>query len=186
VVIRELGDIEAAQAALIENLQREDLNPVEEALGYRSLIERYSMTQEQVAERVGKSRPAVTNAVRLLALPEPVLELLRDGRISSGHARALLAFSDENQQWIAAKQAESGASVRELERMAKRSEAGEPPPRKKEEKKPPFYTEVELALCAEIGRRVRVLPGAGDGGTVEIEFYSHEDLSDIANRLGRA
>lgn len=182
VVIRELSDLEAAQVALIENLQREDLNPVEEALGLRSLMEQYGMTQEQVAQRVGKSRPAVANALRILALPPDILNLVREGKITSGHARALLSFSDEEQLRNAVRLSQLGASVREIERMAKKKPAvvqTQPA-----EKQPSYYAEVELALCSELGRKVRVT-GGKDRGTLEIEFYSPEDLFDLANHLGR-
>ena len=115
VIVKEMTDQECAEIAMIENLQREDLNPVEEAEGYRSLIDRFGLTQEQVAQAVGKSRPAIANALRLLALPEETLSLLADGRITAGHARALLAIEDPTLRKAAAAMAQKGATVREIE-----------------------------------------------------------------------
>ena len=183
VVVRELSDEEAMELALIENLQREDLNPAEEAEGYRALMEQYGLTQEQVAERVGKSRSAVANTVRLLGLPPELLEKVRDGRITAGHGRALLAIGDEEQRSRAAELAERGASVRELERVAKeRPQRGSSAARPAAAKQESFYSEVELALTAELGRKVRVAAGQGKG-TLTVEFYSKEDLADLAYRL---
>jgi ParB family chromosome partitioning protein len=122
VVIREMTDEEAAALSLIENLQREDLNPVEEAFGFQKLMEDFSLTQEEAAEKVGKSRPAVANALRLLKLPPEILDLVRGGKISAGHARALLAFPTEAQMLETAKLiVEKGISVRETERLAKKA-----------------------------------------------------------------
>ncbi len=186
-VVRELTDQQAAEIALVENLQREDLNPVEEAAGYRSLMEEFGLTQDEVAARVGRSRPAVANAVRLLGLPEPILELLKSGKISAGHGRALLAFHDEAQQQKAAQAASYGANVREIERMAKRAAEGPketPPPRM--QPKPDFYRQVELSLAEQLGRRVTVRPRSGKngkeakGGRLEIEFYNADDLQALA------
>ena len=183
VVIREMTDEEAAALALIETLQREDLNPVEEAFGFRKLMDDFSLTQEEAAEKVGKSRPAVANALRLLKLPEEALELLRCGKISAGHARALLAFPTEEQMLETAKLiVEKGISVRETERLAKK--ASKP---KKETpsatRRIPYYEQIELALTEALCRKVRVQNGKNDTGTLEIAFNSKEDLERIAHAL---
>lgn len=182
VIIRELDDTAAMELALIENLQREDLNPVEEALGYKTLLEEYGMTQEKAAERVGKSRPAVANALRLLHLPSEELTMVRSGEITAGHGRALLSISDPEVYEKAVKMAKSGMSVREIERLSragKKTGRGETAPKKPSET---FYSEMELALKAELGRKVKIT-GSGKKGTLEIEFYGKEDLADIAARL---
>lgn len=181
VVIREMSDNEAMEAALIENLQREDLNPVEEALGYRALIEEYGMTQEETAARVGKSRPTIANAIRLLGLEADELALVRNGDISAGHARALLGISDSDRRKKGIELAKSGASVRELERLARDNKP--PKPKKTTSgKKDKFYVELELAMKTELGRKIKINPN-GSKGTVEIEFYSKDDLASIAARL---
>ena len=180
VVVKELDDREAMEIALVENLQREDLNAVEEAEGYRSLIELFGVTQEQAAERVGKSRSAVANALRLLALPEPMLAGLRAGSLTAGHARALLAIGDNAKREQAYKQALAGATVRELEKVARQRKGVAQSKGKRAPES--FYQEVELALSAALGRRVSV-EASGNKGTLKIEFYSREELADMANRL---
>ncbi len=180
VIIREMSDMECMELAMIENLQREDLNPVEEALGYRQLIDSYSMTQDEVAQAVGKSRPAVANALRLLSLPSDLLEMVSAGELSAGHARALLAIEDAELRSQAAKWAKDGATVREIEKLgSKRSKSSE-----NSAKQPilSYYKEVELALTAELGRKVKV-SGAKGKGTLTIEFYSDSELSDMAMKL---
>ena len=181
VVIKELGDKEAAELALIENLQRKDLNAVEEAKGYARLMEEFSLTQEAVAERVGKSRSAITNTLRLLALKSTHLKALEEEKISSGHARALLSFSDEEAREKAFLAALSGASVREIEAMAKASSNAKP--KKPAPKVDSFYSEVELALKAETHRKAVVKAGKNGKGTITLEFYNKDELKDIANRL---
>ncbi len=183
VVIREMTDEEAAALSLIENLQREDLNPVEEAFGYRKLMEDFSLTQEEAAEKVGKSRPTVANALRLLKLPAEVLDLVRAGKISAGHARALLAFPTEQEMTETANLImEKGISVRETERLAKK--ASKP---KKDAPKParriPYYEQIELTLTEALCRKVRIQNGKNDTGTLEIAFNSKEDLERIAHAL---
>lgn len=180
VVIKEIDDRELMELALIENLQREDLNAVEEALGYRSLIDTYNLTQEQVAESVGKSRSAVTNALRLLNLGEEELEALKSGAITSGHARALLSCEDEELRKNMLKLALQGASVRELEKMAKVSKST---PATHAKSKDQFYSEVELSLKNEMHRKVSVKGNAKGVGTITIEFFSKEELADFAKRL---
>ncbi len=180
VVIKEMDEREAAEVALIENLQREDLNPVEEALGYRSLMVSYGLTQEQVAERMGKSRSAVANTLRLLDLTPGETEALKAGKISAGHARAMLGAEKGSELRAAMLRiALAGASVRELELMLKKK------PEKKKAEKPQdkFYTEVELAIKNELGRAVKITPGKGGKGTITIEFYNKDELKDFAKRL---
>lgn len=180
VIIRDMSDNEVMEIALIENLQREDLNPFEEALGYKTLIETYKMTQEQVADAVGKSRPAITNALRLLGLTEDESNALRNKEISSGHARALLSFEDEELRKTAFGMAKSGASVRELESLSRTSKKHTPT--KRPRIKNVTYTEVEASLANEIGRKVKIT-GNGERGILQIEFFSNDDLFDIAKKL---
>lgn len=184
VIIKELSDSEAMEIAIIENLQREDLNPIEEAEGLQALIDKCDYTQEQVAVSVGKSRPAIANALRLLKLPEEVRQMTKEGEISAGHARALLAFDNQAIMYEVAKQIVSDKlTVRDVERLAKR-------PTKSAEKKQnarhrdSFYDEVELSLTDVLGRRVKVYNGRSKG-TLEIEFYSLDDLKDIANAIAK-
>ena len=184
VIIRELSDSEAMEIAIIENLQREDLNPIEEAEGLQAPIDKCNYTQEQVAVSVGKSRPAIANALRLLKLPEEVRQMTKEGEISAGHARALLAFDNQAIMYEVAKQIVSDKlTVRDVERLAKR-------PTKSAEKKQnakhrdSFYDEVELSLTDVLGRRVKVYNGRSKG-TLEIEFYSLDDLKDIANAIAK-
>lgn len=184
VIIRELSDSEAMEIAIIENLQREDLNPIEEAEGLQALIDKCDYTQEQVAVSVGKSRPAIANALRLLKLPEEVRQMTKEGEISAGHARALLAFDNQAIMYEVAKRIVSDKlTVRDVERLAKR-------PTKSAEKKQnakhrdSFYDEVELSLTDVLGRRVKVYNGRSKG-TLEIEFYSLDDLKDIANAIAK-
>ena len=184
-VIREMTEDEMMQLAMIENLQREDLNAIEEALGYKLLMERYEMTQDEVAKRVGRSRPAVANALRLLNLPEKTAKLVRNGDLSAGHARALLAAEDEKFiNELAEKIVKNGMSVREVEKALKPKKEGTKPatPKFKLEKDELFCKEIETALTAELGRRVTVTAN-GEGGTLTIEFFSQQDLGDIAKKL---
>lgn len=180
-VVKELTDTEVVQIALIENLQRENLNPVEEALGYKTLIEEHALTQEQVAESVGKSRSAVANALRLLTLSDIELSCLKNGSITAGHARALLACDESEIRRAMLEKAQNGASVRELENMAKFAKL--PKKKTKSAVKNKFYSEVELSLKTEIHRRVKIAPTKDGRGTLTIEFHSDNDLADIANAL---
>ena len=182
VVVKDVNECELMELALIENLQREDLNAVEEALGYRSLIDSFGLTQEQVAKRMGKSRTAVTNALRLLNLTDEELQVLRIGVISAGHARALLAVEDEQVRKEMLELATNGASVRELEKMASKTKSSKSTPAAPKAKST-FYSEVELSLKNELHRKVNITP-TGDGkGKITIEFFSDEELSDFARRL---
>lgn len=181
VVIKETDDKELMELALIENLQREDLNAVEEALGYRLLMDTYGMTQENVSESVGKSRSTVANSLRLLSLNENELDLLKEGRITAGHARALLSCEDGVLRKDMLEKALNGASVRELENMAKGKKTSVKD--KKEKRKESYFEEVELALKNELGRRVNVKKTGKESGTLTIEFFSREELADFAKRL---
>ncbi len=185
-VVREMTEDEMMQLAMIENLQREDLNAIEEALGYKLLIDRYAMTQDEVAKRVGRSRPAVANSLRLLNLPEKTAKLVRNGDLSAGHARALLSAEDEKTiDELAEKIVKTGMSVREVERAVKpklEKTSKTPATTIQLEKDVLFCKEVETALTTELGRRVTVSPTA-NGGTITIEFFSQQDLGDIAKKL---
>lgn len=181
VIIKSLDDKETMEIALIENLQRMDLNPVEESKGYARLLKEFELTQDEVAERVGKSRSAVTNALRLLNLPDDMLNALAEGRISAGHARTLLAFSDTTLQQEAFIAAVEGASVRQLEAMAKA--ATKPKNEKATTKQDSFYREVELALKNETHRKAIIKPGKNGRGTITIEFYNKEELTELANKI---
>ena len=182
VVIRDADEKTLMELALIENLQREDLNAIEEAMGYRALIDSYGLTQEEVAGRVGKSRSAVTNALRLLSLTKPESEALRRGSISAGHARALLSCEEGAKRQKMLLAALDGASVRDLERMAAQKKTAAP--KTVSSQKNRFYCEAELSLKEALHRKVRILPGKRKGrGTLTVEFYSEEELADFAKRL---
>ncbi|MBE6754086.1 MAG: ParB/RepB/Spo0J family partition protein [Ruminococcaceae bacterium] len=182
-VIRELSDREVAELALIENLQREDLNAVEEAEGYRYLVIEYGMTQEQVAERVGKSRPAVSNAVRLLELPDQVLEMVKKGSLSAGHARAILALpTEEDQVRIAGMAVRKGMTVREVEKAVKKEKEEGGARKQKVQSRDNFLDEVAISLSDVLQRRVKV-SGTAERGVLEVDFFSHEELEAMANLL---
>ncbi len=184
VIIKELSDDDAAVISLIENLQREDLNPVEEAFGFASLIKDFDLTQEEAAKRVGKSRPVVANALRLLKLPEKVLDYVRENKLSAGHARAIAAIDDEKTALLAAEAViEKGLSVRETERMVKALTA-EKKAKKASKSRHSFFDEVELSLNNSLGRKARVITKEGkECGTLEIAFFDKDDLARIANIL---
>lgn len=183
VVVKELSDSETMEIALIENLQREDLNPIEEAEGLQLLIDTYGLTQDECAKRVGKSRPAITNSLRLLNLPEKLSELVRDAMISSGHARALLPLGDEDKMLELANEIISkDLSVREVERIVKLTQKPEKA-EKRVKKRDVYFDEVELALGETMGRKVKVFVGKGSKGTLEIEFFGKDDLAKIAKAL---
>ena len=179
VIVKELDEQSLAEIALIENLQREDLNAVEEAMGYKSLIDNFGLTQEQVSEQMGKSRSAVTNALRLLKLKDDELEALRSGRISAGHARALLSCDEDDKRKMMLVMALGGASVRELEKMASKKA----PKAKATPKKDRFYEEVELSLKQALHRKINIKSIGKEKGTITLEFYSKDELADFARRL---
>jgi len=177
VLVKEITESEIMELALVENLQREDLNPIEEAEGLQSLMENYGMTQEQAAKRVGKSRPAVANATRLLLLPEKVLEMVKASTLTAGHARALLALSDDDKiKELAAEIVKKDLSVRDTERLIKFMLKDSAKNKKKPKKRDVFYDEVELSVSDAIGRKARVNVNANGKGTIEIEFYGKDDL----------
>ncbi len=178
VVIRDLSDEDAMALSLIENLQREDLDPIEEAEGYRMLMETFGLTQEEAAARVGKSRPAVANLMRLLSLPQDVRGMVSSGTLSPGHARALLPLADDALITQFAKEiVEKGLSVRQTEQWVKDFLKVKKPKAPKERSK--YLTEVELSLCEVLGRRVSVR-GSEKGGTITIEFFDKNDLKKLS------
>ena len=181
-VIVEADDRKAMELALIENLQRQDLNPVEEALGYRSLMEEYGMTQEEASARVGKSRPAVANALRLLNLSDDVLEKLRNGVLSAGHARALLVLKDGKKQIQAAQKiCALGLSVRQAELLCKNM-TREPLPTRPVTITVDYIGECEKNLSKHLGRGVKIISGKRKG-KFELEFYGQEDLQLLLDAL---
>ncbi len=186
VIIRELTDEQAFEIALVENLVRADLNPIEEALGYRTLMETFSMTQERIAQRVGRSRSAVANALRLLSLPKQVLVLLEKGNLSSGHARALLPLNEKDAIDVANRVVSQALSVRQTEQLVKLlQKAQTAPPPKTLAPTPSFYREMELALKDTLSRRVRVVPKGKGKGELVLEFYSDEELRELGKKLGK-
>lgn len=178
VVIKELTDAQVAEIALVENLQREDLDPIEEALGYKELTERYDYTQEEISNLVGASRPAIANALRLLTLPEEIIKMVSEKTLSAGHARALLTLEDDKAKIELAKFViKEDISVRETERLARKQIKTEPTG-KKTKKRNPYYDEVELALSDVLQRKVRVTKSTKKGA-IEIEFFDDEDLKKL-------
>ena len=176
-------DKKALELAMVENLQREDLSPIEEARGYRALVDEFGLTQDEVAQRVGKSRPSVANALRLLTLPPPLIEFVGNGELSAGSARALLALkSDEDMLSAARMSIENSLSVREVESLVKKLDRG-----KKEQKKPgeseiDYVQEVQNRLTSLLGRRVTIKPGKGKG-RIEIEYYDQDDFNVLFDAL---
>ena len=187
VRVIEADDRRTAELALVENLQREDLNPIEEAKGYRTLIEEYGLTQEEAAKSVGRSRPAITNAMRLLSLSAPVLEMVEKGELSAGHARALVPINDEKLQWEAANEVKNkNLSVRKTEQLAAR--ITKEPKAEKPAADPlavDYSAEVSNQLTAALGRRVRLVDGKKTG-RIEIEFYGADDREALIALLQRA
>ena len=182
VVVIEADDKKATELALIENLQRSDLNPVEEALGYQTLIRDYGLTQENAAKRVGKSRPAVANALRLLDLCPEVLEKLREGKLTAGHARAVLTLKNEKKQQEAAQKIIAlGLSVRQAELLCKNM-SREPKPEKDEPLAIDYVAECEKQLSKHLGRGVKIVNGKRKG-RFELEFYGQEDLQVLLDAL---
>lgn len=182
VVVIEADDKKAMELALIENLQRADLTPIEEARGYQQLIGEYGLTQEQVADRVSKSRPAVANAMRLLSLPDELLSMVESGKLTAGHARALLSIKDERQQLaVAQKVVNLQLSVRQTEAMCKKLlkavKAPEPKPVEVD-----YLAECEKTLTRCLGRGVKIVSGKRKG-KIELEYYGQEDLQRLYEAL---
>ncbi len=181
VIVKTLTDAEVSVIALIENLQRENLNPMEEAEGIQKLIDEFEFTQEQAAQKLGKSRSALTNTLRLMSLPEKVRELVSDDFLSQGHARALLGINDKSKICDAADTVISKRlSVRETEKLVKSINAQSLPGSTRIHKRDPFFSEVELSISSSSGRKVSVKESR-KGGKIEIEFFDKEDLRKIAN-----
>lgn len=179
VTVIECDDRTAMELALIENLQRQDLNPMEEAMGYKQLMEEYGLTQEQAAARVGKSRPAVANALRLLALPDEVRAMVEEGTLSAGHARAVLTLNSRHLQKAAAQKIIAlRLSVRQAEAMCKRMAAEEKPKKVKPALTVDYVGECEKALTKQLGRKVRIVSGKRKG-RFELEFYGQDDLQRL-------
>ena len=185
VVIKEYSSQERMEVALIENIQREDLNPVEEAKAYQNLIEEYKLKQEDVAKKVSKNRSTITNALRLLKLPEPILDMLISGDLSGGHARALLAIDDPKKQIkIAEKIVKDKLSVREVEKLAKdKNEKDAKPKEKKKLGQEAIYEDLEEKLTRAVGTKVRINRKNATQGKIEIEYYSMDELDSITNKL---
>lgn len=182
VFIKELSDIQAQQIALIENLQRENLNPIEEANGYKELMDRFGMTQEDVARVVGKARSSVANSLRLLSLPPIIAEMVSNNELSAGHCKVLLGVkNNKDMVELAHRAAGKDVSVREMERMVKSLNKPEKT-EKTEKKKETFYVEAEISLSKALETNVSIIPGKKKS-TIQIEFYNDEDLTDIINRL---
>ena len=185
VRVIEADDRRTAELALVENLQREDLNPIEEARGYRALIDEYGLTQEETAKSVGRSRPAVANAMRLLSLCPAVLEMVEKGQLSAGHARALVPILDDKLQTAAAKEVvDKGLSVRQTEQLAARLMKEPKQPKPEEGIKVDYAAEVANRLSQSLGRKVRLIDGKKIG-RIEIEFYGADDRESLIEALER-
>ena len=182
VIVMEADDRKAAELAMIENLQREDLNPMEEAAGFQSLIETYHMTQEEAAQRVGKSRSAVTNALRLLGLTPSVRKLVEEGKLSAGHARALVPLSPSLQESAANAIVSGGLSVRQTEALVKRLSAEKKEAQDKDPDEVDYLAEAQNELKARLCRGVKIVPGCKKG-RIELEYYGVDDLNDLLDAL---
>lgn len=185
VIIRETDELEAAELAIVENVQRADLNPVEEASAYRTLMDKYGMTQDRLAEAMGKSRSYIANMTRLLSLPEEALNALSEGEISVGHAKVLMSVDDKDDLIYALETViRDKLNVRQTEKLAAELNRGE------EEKKPSvsrntknYYTEMELSLKERLGRSVKISGSSGEKGKITLSFSDKEDLSRLADFL---
>ena len=182
VIVIEADDRKAAELAMIENLQREDLNPMEEAAGFQSLIESYHMTQEEAAQRVGKSRSAVTNALRLLGLTPSVRKLVEEGKLSAGHARALVPLSPSLQESAANAIVSGGLSVRQTEALVKRLSTEKKEAQAKDPDEVDYLAEAQNELKARLCRGVKIVPGRKKG-RIELEYYGVDDLNDLLDAL---
>lgn len=184
VIIKELDDEQVFAIALIENLQREDLDPVEEAEGYQKLMDTFGLTQDEVSQRVGKSRPVIANSLRLLSLPQEVLELVSSGKLSQGHARTLLSLSDKDGiKELAREIIDKELSVREVEKIVKHMQNGEEPPSSKHTSRVSVLeSEVARCLAERLGRKVNVSSGKNKG-IIQIEYYGDDDLKELCKIL---
>ena len=186
VIIKNLSDQEIVEISLIENIQREDLNPIEEALAYKRLLTEFHLKQDEVAERVSKSRTAVTNSMRLLKLCDEVQQMIIDDMITTGHARALISIEDPEQQYmIAQKIFDEKLSVRYVEKMVKNLNKPEKEKKVVQENKALeiIYKNIEEQLKQSLGTKVSISSKGDDKGKLEIEFYNHDDLEKIADKL---
>ena len=182
VIVIEADDRKAAELAMIENLQREDLNPMEEAAGFQSLIETYHMTQEEAAKQVGKSRSAVTNSLRLLSLTPAVRQLVEEGKLSAGHARALLPLSPAMQENAANAVVAGGLSVRQTEALVKKLSAEKKPEKEPDSQRVDYTAAAQRDLTSRLGRGVRIVSGRKKG-RIELEYYGMDDLNDLLEAL---
>lgn len=186
VIVKDLDDSQAMEIALIENLQREDLSPVEEAKGYQSLMEQYGLTQEEVSKVVGKSRSAVANTLRLLSLPKEVLPLLENGSISAGHARAMLALkSEEDIKYLSEKIFNEGLSVRQVEQYVQNILSKKKEKRRTSTNRETIYDEIEISLKEYLGRKVKVRENKNNRGILQIEFFNEDDLMNLVRAFER-
>lgn len=186
VIIKNYTEQEIVEIALIENIQREDLNPIEEAQAYKKLLTEFNLKQDEVAERVSKSRAAVTNSIRLLKLSDKVQQMVIDDMISTGHARALLAIEDPEQQYIIAQKIfDEKLSVRDIEKLVK--DLHKTPKAKKLDDKAmqAIYQDIEEKLKQSLGTKVAISSKGKGAGKIEIEFYSHEDLDRLLEMIGK-
>ena len=187
VIIKELTDQEVVEISLIENIQRENLNPIEEAQAYKRLLTEFNLKQDEVAERVSKSRTAVTNSMRLLKLCDEVQQMVVNEMLTTGHARALLAIEDAEEQYrIAQKVFDEKLSVREVEKLVKSLNKPEKPKKKENKSLTAIYQNLEEKLKESLGRKVSISSKENGNGKIEIEFYGHEDLDRLMEFLTQA
>lgn len=186
VIIRKYSKQEIVEISLIENIQREDLNPIEEAQAYKRLLNEFHLKQDEVAERVSKSRTAVTNSMRLLKLCDEVQQMLIDDMISTGHARALLAVEDPEEQYALAQRIfDEKLSVREVEKLVKDRKKPEKPKKKEDETLKAIYSDIGEKLKQRLSTKVTVSAKGNGAGKIEIEFYNHDDLDRLLEMIGR-
>lgn len=186
VIIRNYTEQEIMEISLIENIQREDLNPIEEALAYKRLLEEFHLKQDEVAERVSKSRAAVTNSIRLLKLGDEVQQMVIDDMISTGHARALLAVEDSEEQYTLAQRIfDEKLSVRDVEKLVKNLHKPVKPKKQDDKSMQAIYQDIEEKLKQRLSTKVTVTPKGEGAGKIEIEFYNHEDLDRLLDMIGR-
>ena len=183
VIIRDYTEKEIAEISLIENIQRTDLNPIEEAMAYKSLIEEYNLKQDELAERISKSRTAITNSMRLLKLADNVQDMVVEDLISAGHARALLAIDNPDEQYeLAQRVMDEKLSVRDIEKIVKAKNKPKIE-KKKNEKQEALYHDIEEKLKANIGTKVTIVAKGDKMGKIEIDFYNQDDLQKIMDLL---
>ena len=186
VIVKDYTDLEIVEIALIENIQREDLNPIEEALAYKRLLEEFNLKQDQVAERVSKSRTAVTNSMRLLKLCDKVQQMIIDEMITTGHARAILSIEDQEEQYnLAQKIFDEKLSVREVEKLMKNMGKPTKAKKAKDTQLEVIYQDIEEKLKQKLGAKVIINSKGNGAGKMEIEFYTHDDLEKLVDMLSK-